>query len=81
MGILARGALLFQVETVKGCSANAHTVHTYCCKFNCDRLIKIILPSRLNQAAKLGKTMNIINTKPGLSNMTVSVLQSTATHV
>ncbi len=45
-----------------GCSANAHTMPTYCCKTNWDRLIKIPLLTALEQTAKLGRTMNIINT-------------------
>ncbi len=40
-----------------------HTVPTYCGKTTSDRLIKIPLLAALEQTAKLGNTMNIINTK------------------
>ncbi len=59
---MARSALLFSWERGNGCSANTHTIPTYCCKTNWHRLIKIPLPTALEQTAKLGRTMNIINT-------------------
>ncbi len=46
------------------CSANAHTMATYCCKTIWDRLIKIPLFTALEQTAELGKTMNIHELSP-----------------
>ncbi len=59
---LARWALLFRRERGKAAML-MNTTHGYCCKSHRERLIKICLPTNLDQVAKWGKTMNIIKTK------------------